>query len=350
MTFDAIATCIGSFPHQSTTAICDFLMETLPDCPTWPQLPQRDARENMYAQYAAVLPGAQIDPDGKVILDTGDTTEAMTRFYERVLGDDLAPFEPDPNIAAGYAEFLSRLPNLDSDGFIKGHITGPISFGLTVTDPDDRPALYDETLRDVVVQGLTAQARAQCRRLGTSGRQVILFVDEPYLSSVGSATIPVSDQDVIECLDVVTSGILAEGALPGVHCCGNTDWSLLTRTSARIISFDAYNYLEGLTLYPAELADFLARGGALAWGIVPTDPEVLARETATALADRLEAGLDRLAAGDHDPDLLRRRCLITPGCGTGTLSADLAERAISLARQVSDELRGRWQYSRAAVV
>jgi len=347
MDFDATPTCIGSFPHRDPDEICNTLIRELRICPTWPQLPRRDVRENMYAQFAALLPGARIDPDdGKVILCSGgEYAEAMTRFYEQVLSDNIEGFEPPAASAAGYQTFLSRLDGLGRDGFVKGHVTGPISFGLTVTDPDDRPVLYDETLRDVVVQGLTAQARAQCRRLATSGRQVILFVDEPYLSSYGSATIPVSEKDVIECIDAVTSGILAEGALPGVHCCGNTDWSLLTRTTTRIINFDAYNFLEGMTLYPAELAEFLARDGALAWGIVPTDAAHLATETATTLSDRLEAGLDRLATGGHDPDLLRHRSLITPSRGTGTLSEDLAERAIHLVRQTSDELRRRWRFS-----
>ncbi len=347
MNYDAIATCIGSFPHLSPEEICDTLIRTLPDCPAWPQMPQRDARENMYAQYAETLPGARIDPnDGKVILQAdGDFAETLTRFYEQALGDDLAGFEPKSDSAAGYQAFLSRLDSLGSDGFIKGHVTGPISFGLTVTDPDDRPVLYDETLRDVVVQGLTAQARAQCRRLSQSGRKVIIFVDEPYLSSFGSATIPVSETDVIECVEAVTSGILAEGALPGIHCCGNTDWSLLTRTTARIINFDAYNFLQGMTLYPTELTDFFDRGGALAWGIVPTDPGPLATETVAALSDRLEAGMKRLAATGHDLDLIHHRSLITPACGTGTLSTTLAERAITLARQVSDEVRQRWQFS-----
>jgi len=346
MDFDAIATCIGSFPHRSPEKISDILFRTFPDCPAWPQLPQRDARENMYAQYATALPGARIDPgDGKVILDPGgDFAAALTTFYEKVLGDDLASFEPDAGSAAGYHAFLSRLDGLDPGAFVKGHVSGPISFGLTVTDPNDRPVLFDETLRDVVVQGLTAQARAQCRRLGAGGRKVILFVDEPYLSSFGSATIPVSEADVIDCVDAVTSGILAEGAIPGVHCCGNTDWSLLTRTTARIINFDAYSFLEGMTLYPTDLAGFFTRGGALAWGIVPTDPGPLAEESAAALTDRLEAGIDRLAATGHDLDLVRHRSLVTPACGTGTLSEDLADRAITLTRQVSDEVRQRWGF------
>lgn len=350
MGFDAIATCIGSFPHLSPDEICDTLVRMFPDCPAWPQLPRRSVRETMYAQYAAPLPGARIDPDdGKVILDSGgdfgDFAGALTRFYEQVLGDDLSGFEPDAETAAGFHAFLARLDGLGSDGYVKGHVTGPISFGLTVTDPDDRPVLYDETLRDVVVQGLTAQARAQVRRLGASGRQVILFVDEPYLSSFGSAAIPVSEADVIECLDTVISGILAEGAVPGVHCCGNTDWSLLTRTGARIINFDAYTFLEGMTLYPQDLASFFDRGGSLAWGIVPTDAGALARATAGDLTARLEAGMQRLAATGHDLGLLRHRSLITPACGTGTLSIDLADRAITLARQVSDNLRDRWRFS-----
>ncbi len=347
--FDALPTCIGSFPHLEAGPVCDLLARTFPRCPAWPQLPNRSPGESMYAQYAASLPGARIDPsDGKTTMSQGaGFADEMTRFYEQILAEDLRGFEPSPGAAAGYHELLGRVDGLGSEGFIKGHVTGPISFGLTVTDAHDRPVLYDETLRDVVVQGLAAQARAQCRGLARGGRRVILFVDEPYLSSFGSATIPVSEQDVIECLNVVTSAILAEGAIPGVHCCGNTDWSLLFGTSARVINFDAYSFLEGMTLYPSELESFLARGGALAWGIVPTSPVPLAAATPEDLADRLEAGLVRLEAGlarqkDWDHDMLRHRSLVTPSCGTGSLSVELAERAITLTRQVSDELRSRW--------
>jgi len=346
MKFDAIATCIGSFPHLDPEPICDFLLETLPHCPAWPQLPRRSYFESMYAQYAKPLPGARVDVAAKrtTLALEADAAEALTAFFEAALAADAARFLPRPEDAAGYHAFLPRLAALDAGGpapgrFVKGHVTGPVSFGLTVTRPDGRAVFYDDTLRDVVIQGLAAQARAQVRALGATGRPVVIFVDEPYLSSFGSATVPVSEADVVESLTTVTDAVIAAGGIPGVHCCGNTDWSLLFRTSAQIVNFDAYCYLEGMTLYPDALGAFLERGGALAWGVVPTDATLLGGETAERLHARLRDGLARVADSGVSPSALRQSCLVTPSCGTGTLPVPVAERAIRLAAEVADLLR-----------
>jgi methionine synthase II (cobalamin-independent) len=320
------------------------LLRTLPDCPAWPQLPNRSYRENMYAQYAAPLPGARIDEEASKtrLALPEDGAEVLTEFFTAALAEDPAPFAPAPENAAGYHAFLERLPDAadaPAGPFVKGHVTGPVSFGLTVTRTDDRAVFYDDTLRDVVIQGLAAQARAQVKQLARTGREVVLFIDEPYLSSFGSATVPVSEHDVVDSLTAVTDAVVEAGGIPGVHCCGNTDWSLLFRTSARIINFDAYAYLEGMTLYPDALADFYARGGALAWGIVPTDPGALAAETAETLTARLRQAMERVAASGVDAGVLRESCLVTPACGTGTLKVAEAERAVELAAAVAAALR-----------
>ena len=265
---------------------------------------------------------------------------AFTAFFERVLAGDLAHCAPTSAEAAGFQVLLDTLQGAPATGHIKGHVTGPVSFGLTVPDHEDRPSFYDDTLREVILQGLAAQARAQCRALARTGRPVILFVDEPYLSAFGSATVPVSEEDVITALDAVFGAILEENAVPAVHCCGNTDWGLLMRTRARIINFDAFCYLEGMTLYPEELRRFLDRDGGLAWGIVPTDAGLIAQVTEEELLGKLRDGLAQVAsAAEVDEDLLRSRSLITPACGLGTVSPELAERAIRLTRRVADRFR-----------
>src|ERR1039457_1295870 len=86
---------------------------------------------------------------------------------------------------------------------------------------------------------------------------------EPYLCSFGSAFVNVSRPDVIAALDGAVEAIHSEGALAGLHCCGNTDWSLVLGTALDVINFDAYEYSQGLSLYPAELDRFLRNGGTL---------------------------------------------------------------------------------------
>ena len=105
----------------------------------------------------------------------------------------------------------------------------------------------------------------------------------------------------------------AVDGVAGVHCCANFDWSLLMSTSARVINFDTYRYGETMALYGSNLAEFLARGGMIAWGIVPThDPATLDAENAASLVNKLEHTLEMVVASGVDRDLLMER---------GTLSA-----------------------------
>src|SRR5450756_1879290 len=133
-----------------------------------------------------------------------------------------------------------------SGEWLKGHVTGPISFGLTVTDQDLRSSLYNDLLADTIVKNMALNARWQIRQLRSVRDNVIMFVDEPYLAAFGSAFISLSREQVIALLDEVFEAIHLEGALAGVHCCANTDWSVLLATQVDILNLDAYGYLENL--------------------------------------------------------------------------------------------------------
>ena len=58
---------------------------------------------------------------------------------------------------------------------------------------------------------------------------------------------------MIAAIDGGVAAIHQEGALAGLHCCGNTDWSLVLATGVDVINFDAWEFAQGLSVYPAEL-------------------------------------------------------------------------------------------------
>ncbi len=224
-------------------------------------------------------------------------------------------------------DVLTVMPGM----WAKGQVTGPVSLGLSVTDQDRYAILYHDLLGDVVVKMLAMNARWQVRQLRAVRPQVLIFVDEPYLVSFGSAYVSLERDAVIAMLNEVFAAIHSEGALAGVHCCGNTDWSLLLDTSVDVLNLDAFGYLEALSLYPAELRAFLDRGGIIAWGIVPNN-ETIHNLSAGDLAERLWDGLRQLgeraaARGVHiAPEDLLERGLLTPSCGLGTASPEVADQ------------------------
>lgn len=221
---------------------------------------------------------------------------------------------------------------------------GPISFGLTVTDQNLRASLYNETLADVIVKHMSMTSRWQVRQLKTAGENVILFVDEPYMASFGSAFISLSREQALDYMNEVYDAVHSEGALVGVHCCGNTDWGLLLDSKADILNLDAYSFLENLALYPTELRAFLDRGGAVCWGIVPNNEKIL-NETPVSLADRMRAGVklitDKAAARgvNISPDELAARSLLSPACGLGSTTIEIADQVFEKLAEMSAILK-----------
>lgn len=335
----ALATGIGSLPHPDPQDALRLVLSTFPSIPFWPQLPRRDFRENMYAQFSEDLVGVKIDLPhewmGAVIDD--NTMAGVEAFYARYLENDPRLFAVSRDYAAGLYALHEQRAALRDAKWIKGQVTGPISFGLKVVDQNLRPMLYDDALRDVLVKHLARKAQWQENFLSDMG-QTLIFVDEPSLALIGASMVALNRDEVVRDLEEVFSALRG---LKATHCCGNTDWSLLLETSVHVISFDAYNYAENLALFADHVKRFLDRGGALAWGIVPTAEEQIAAETEDSLVARLDAAIGLLVKKGIDRDLLYERALITPACGLGTVSPDAAERAFALTRGVSQKVRAR---------
>jgi methionine synthase II (cobalamin-independent) len=335
-----ITTGIGSFPHQDEKEVFRLIIKNFPEIPFWPQLPKRSFLEGMVVQYSEGFPSFRWnEKEQRVWVDTSHGFDKdIERFYERLEADELESFRITEDFAGG----LRILKDLSSEDhrkeirYIKGQIVGPITFGLALADQEQKPIFYDPTLRDVLVKHLSMKARWMERKFNNlfPGTPTIIFFDEPSLSSFGSAFSGLNREGVIQSLNECFGAVKG---LRGVHCCGNTDWSLLLSTNLSILSFDAYGYLETLSLYPKELKAFLERGGILAWGIVPTSEAVI-KEEPNSLVKRLKEGVEALSKKGIEQTLLQR-AILTPSCGTASLSIPLAERVCQLTAEVSKRLR-----------
>lgn len=333
--FGCRATIIGSMPYKDPSEACGMIIRFLKDIPAWPQLPNRSFKENMYAQYSEGFPGAVIEENKIYVKRAADSTHSLEALYTADIANDSDKFPISPGYAAGLYEFLS-LPGL-SPWAVKGHVTGPVSWGLTVTDENRRSILYDDTLADAAARLLRLKASWQEKKLREISRNTIIFVDEPYMASFGSAFVAVSREKVIALLNEVFSGI---SGIKGIHCCGNTDWPVLLQTNAQILSFDAYNYAKSLSLYPAEVKEFLQKKkGAIAWGIIPNESKTLAKETVASLKDRLEEAVAPFTRSGIPFRQLLEQSLLTPSCGLASLTGEEVERVLELLTELSTRIR-----------
>jgi methionine synthase II (cobalamin-independent) len=335
-----LATGIGSLPHKDADEALDLIFENVPDIPFWPQLPKRDCKEGMVAQFSEKLPCLKVTHSG-VVFSPENKDEELENFYERIVDRDLEYFKISPDFASGLHAFKQRLKSGDRKSIrrIKCHITGPFTFAAGIRDEKGTSLLHDEIFMQAIVKGLIMKALWQIRFLEEFGK-IILFIDEPYLGCFGSAFTPLNRDDVVKGLKELTDEISASGAVQvGIHCCGNTDWSIFTDISTiGIISFDAFDYLDKLLLYADDLKRFLGRGGIICWGIVPTS-DFTGKETAQLLAGRINDGINRLAKKGLDRDLLLNNLIISPACGLGTFDAAKSREIFKLLSETSSLIR-----------
>ena len=333
---------IGSVPFTEPSATAALILEQLPELPFWPQMVRLGYREDMLPQGAGGLPYLRIETENRTVgINPHVPRElALAHFYETVWAEDLSPFALQPEEAQGFFALLQAvLQRPEGPRAMKGQVVGPVTFTGMVKDAQEKPILYDRELVLAVSQGLARKAAWQAQEFRRLGKQAVIFFDEPYLTGYGSAFLPVSREEVTTILaDTLEATRQAGPVILGVHCCGNTDWSLLLEAPIDILSFDAYGYFDSLSLYGESLNKFLARGGWLAWGLVPTGEE-LHQEAVDSLWQRFQRQVWELETrGLKVPEVLSQS-LLTPACGLGYLTPEAATRALMLLGELSARAR-----------
>ncbi len=323
---------IGSLPFTDVDEAIDLIFSTCKEIPFWPQLPKRSSRENMYTTFLDGVPCIGVDEaKGAVYMDT-QKTDGIEEFYDNYFNENFEAFAVSPESAPGFYRFLERLGEVKSGvTHIKGQLTGPFSMGLGLPDEEGKPIIYNAAFFDIIKKALEMKAKWMTRKLGEAapGTPLIVFFDEPYMVSFGSAYVSISKEEAIALFDEVTKGITAKR---GVHCCGNTDWSVLFNTTLDIVNYDAFNFLETIFYFKEDLLRFLGRGGLISPGIVPSSEKVL--EVSLEEIRALSAAFDtQMKGAGIEPGL--REWLFTTSCGLGSLGNPETERAMTLLRELA---------------
>ncbi|GLI35387.1 hypothetical protein [Desulforhabdus amnigena] len=345
-----LATGVGSLPFVDPAKAVSFVRRYFTAIPHWPQLPLRGTEENFVFQFLRVLveTGLIKIKGGVPCFDTADPAwpDRLTRFYTIFLaaeeGDShaLQSFALPRDNSKGFYAFLESIERTGPRGirFFKGHMVGPLTAGFHLKDDRGRMAYYRDELRDVLVKTLAMHARWQAVTLSGLGRPAIIFVDDPGISAYGSYLhITLTREMILEDFNSIFAALHSENARVGLHSCNNADWSVPLQSNLDILSLDAYWYGDSILCYAVELLDFLERGGVLAWGIVPTMERAF-EEDSHSLLLRLEHLWSQLERFGLNRETLLKQSMITPACGTGLLSPELAERIYRLTCQVSEAL------------
>ncbi|HDK82178.1 MAG TPA: methionine synthase, partial [Nitrospirae bacterium] len=139
---------IGSLPHSDPVEACRVVFDSV-DIPFWPQLPHRSFLELMVPQYSEGFPFLRIEGEDVRVERAED--QAVASFYEAIGNKKGFPISRE--YAAGLYAFMDILREKDQKlDVVKGHVTGPLTFTLSLTDDQKRPIFFDEEMRELALE------------------------------------------------------------------------------------------------------------------------------------------------------------------------------------------------------
>ncbi len=350
-----VATAIGSLPHTDRVDAANLVFNTMQEMPVLPQLAKVNQNEDMTSQLNERIPGVMFDEEEKRWYIDQESETFFEELEEFMLDYEAIVSEGDMETLEKYAiseERCSAMPlflekiNQNRPPFVKGQVIGPFTFGTTLVDREKKCAFYDETLKEVLVKALTLKALWMVKKFreASPNSRPVIFMDEPSISQYGtSAFITVKKEDLTGCFSEIVGVLRQHGVLTGIHCCGKSDWSVVTASGVDILNFDACCFAQSLGLYPAELENFLKNGGKIAWGIIPTmDTDALEATNLELSVQKYDEAISYLTNKGIDKNLILESTLITPACGMGILTVEQANKAMQLTGELAKVLRDKY--------
>ncbi len=322
---NGLVTGIGSLPMTDPQAAVEWIAETCADLPFWPQLPQRSPEEGMIEQTLAGF-GDLLRPRPQSFgydVRAGQI-EALIQAF-----NDSDVFLTKRH-AAGFYAFKTALEagRFERALAIKGQLTGPITLVCHLF-ANDRPLTHHQALVKAVSRYVVRLARWQARQLQRPNIPLLLWLDEPCLGLVNADwSVDVADF-LLGVLKETIAEIRTPGVLVGLHCCSAPPFALLEGIQLDIISFDAHQHLRAFCTR-WDVNPFLARGGLVAFGLIPTVPDL-------AEVKAREVFFHWLLSANQvvEIPLLARQTMITATCGLGLLDEAALSDSFKLAGEVA---------------
>lgn len=331
-----LTTAMAVMPHTDVERALEAALSL--DIPFWPQLPNTSYFEDMYVQASEHFPGICLDIQNRKL---SFSTEKFIAELEETLAHFEEPdyFDVSPDYSAVYRRFLQL--DLRDRPAIRGQLEGPISFGFNVLDENDRPILFNDTVRPFMLEFMAKRINVQLQKLKARNANAFMFVDEPGMQFLFSALAGYGDIKAKADLDQFFAMVERPR---GIHLCGNPDWDFLLGLDLDVLSLDVYTNAQIFSAYAASIRKFLDRGGTIVWGIVPTGVEAFEKENFQSLVSQIESVWRVLRDKGIDFDLLLSRSLLSPAtcCLVNPDREKTVEKAFDRIREISRRMRGHY--------
>ncbi|QRN94860.1 hypothetical protein JRI60_38010 [Archangium violaceum] len=327
---------IGSLPHTQLELGLQAALAL--DIPFLPQLPVGRPSEFMIPQALEGLPGLRWDDEGMCTVDLGAWAAGRADFEARLetalSSGALEAFEPSLEGCRAWRPFLWEVENRKL-AFAKAQMAGPFTVRSVARTSEGHATLDVPGLDEAIFRLVLARSLAMVKALRRAGTTPLFFLDEPGLYAFERAN--PRHLLAMQELRLLVVALQREGALVGVHCCGNTHWTSLLDAGLDVLSLDVRLSLDAVLEESVAFARFLESGATLSLGIIPTD--LTSTYQVGELVDAVEVSLKAALPPGHSFPRVGSQVLLTPACGLAMRTVVDAERVLEQLKVAQRKLR-----------
>ena len=336
----------GSLPYDNVQSCKKMVLRLYDKFPFLPELPLINPDDTTVKRTLYNLPCLK-EKDGRLFLpeNNNDRLEVALMHFDNVYNSEsLKDFERYAFESPFMEIFEAMLEKFQPQNTVL-HLLGPFSFANMIFNRKPSEMLTDRNYRKYVIQAITLKALwfiYKVKSISPKTTPVIMF-NENLLYKFGTlkrVNENITNDTVITFFSKVFEKVKKTGALVGVQSFEKCNWQLIFDTGlADVISYDAYNNPNNLSILAKSVNKFLSKGGYINWAITPVMSENAIRSLNIELIyNRLISTVENLASAGVSADLLYKNLTVSVQGDLTNYPILFAEKALMLTEQLSKKI------------
>ena len=335
---------IGSLAYNNIEPATMMMAKLFEQMPSLAFLPNIDPEDNINNRTFTGIPGIKAKENKLVLrISSNAYKQALVKLdkaYNNPTLENLAPYAIEAPYLDKFLKFIKKFKSAQACI----NLLGPFTIAQRLMLDAEEHTLADKNFRKHFIQSVCVKALWAIEKIKeiSPKTQVIVILEEPFLGRLG--TLKRENEEITEELIThlftrVIDKLHSAGALVAIHSTEKCDWQVPINAGADIISFDAYNNPNNLSIIPEQVTEFISRGGKINWAIVPTTSETVVKGlNIEYLKRRLIATFEGLINAGVPAKLVYNSAIVSTQGDVAQLPIIFGEKAIMLAVELSKKI------------
>lgn len=335
---------LGALPYTSVSPAARMIAKLFEKIPYMPEMLVISQEDTVLARTLSNIPGLKRDGNDFILnLNTDSYKAELVKLDKAYNHGDMKLLEPYAIESEFIEKFFQLIKKFKSPEACI-NLVGPFSLSQILKRSQGNQLLLEKSFRKLLIESVCVKALWVIGKIKEVSPETtpIIILEEPFAGQFGNIkreTEEVTVELVTHMYERVVEKLKSAGAVVGVQCMEKCDWKIPINAGVDIISFDAYNNPNNISIIPDVINEFIARGGKINWAIVPVMTEAMVKSlNIDYVESRLKSTMEGLILAGVPVRDVYDSALVSIQGNVDHLPIIFAEKAIMLATQLGARL------------